>query len=181
MVFDRFFKGAKTRRNAEALYDRIVEQSRNPDFYQKLAVKDDLEGRFDLLVLHAHLVIRRLGQFQEADARELSQTLFDAMFHDMDRSLRVMGVGDMSVGKRIKDMVRAFYGRGRAYEEALGQGEGQADLEEVLVRNLYGGQKPECVGQMASYVRETVMLLEDQAFSQFQGGQLGFAEPGGAE
>ena len=69
-----------------------------------------------MLVLHAHLVIRRLA----ADGRATqAQELFDTLFLDMDRTLRLMGVGDMSVGKRIKDMTRAYYGRTTAYESAL--------------------------------------------------------------
>src|SRR3546814_20594470 len=73
-----------------------------------------------MLVLHAHLLIRRLTA---AGAGELAQTLFDALFFDMDRSLRAMGVGDMSVGKRVKDMVRAFYGRTGPYDDTLALGD----------------------------------------------------------
>lgn len=82
------------------------------------------------------MVIRRLSVSGDKRAGDMSQMLFDTFFHDMDRSLRAIGVGDMSVGKKIKDMVRAYYGRCAVYEDALA---GQGDLAEAIARNVYGG------------------------------------------
>src|SRR6202042_1273633 len=99
-------------------YNICVAQARSPEFYSVLGVPDTVDGRFDLLVLHVALVMRKLGP--EAD---IKQQLFDLMFADMDQSLREMGVGDMSIGKRIKPMIAAFYGRAQAYERALVEGD----------------------------------------------------------
>lgn len=118
----------------ERLYDAVVEQARMPAFYADFGVADHLEGRFDLLVLHLHLVVRRLSATDDPAARKMAQALFDTFFHDMDRTLRAMGVGDMSVGKKVKDMIRAYYGRCAAYEEALA---GDGDLTAAIVRNVY--------------------------------------------
>ena len=67
---------------------------------------------------------------------ELSQGLFDAMFQDMDLTLREMGVGDMGVGKRVKFMSEAYMGRLTAYDKALQQEDNTA-LVDALHRNLY--------------------------------------------
>src|ERR1019366_7700109 len=59
----------------EAIYGMIVTQARQPSFYRDLGVADTVNGRFDLLVLHLWMVLRR---FQSADgAANLSQALFD--------------------------------------------------------------------------------------------------------
>lgn len=121
----------------DRLYTGVVDQARSPAFYSQFGVADHLEGRFDLLVLHLHLVIRRLSASGEKGAGDLSQALFDTFFHDMDRTLRAIGVGDMSVGKKVKDMVRAYYGRCAVYEEAL---TGDGDLTDAITRNIYGGE-----------------------------------------
>ena len=90
-----------------------------------------VDGRFDLLLPHVILVMRKLG-----DAAEAKQKLFDLLFADMDRSLREMGVGDMGVHRRMKAMIEAFYGRAGAYDRVFG---GDVDsLPETLRRNLYG-------------------------------------------
>src|SRR5687767_10591046 len=100
---------------AAALYAAAVAQARQPAFYVALGVPDTLEGRFELIVLHVHLLCRRLGALGESGAA-LAQALFDCMFRDMDRNLRELGVGDPSLPRRIKAMLEAYYGRIKAYD-----------------------------------------------------------------
>ena len=94
----------------EKTYGEIVRQARRPELITNFHVKDNIDGRFDLLCLHMCLVIKRLKSKPEL-TRQYSQDLFDFMFLDMDQSLREMGVGDLSVGKRVKEMGKAFLGR----------------------------------------------------------------------
>jgi cytochrome b pre-mRNA-processing protein 3 len=61
------------------------------------------------------------------------------MFDDMDAALREMGTGDLSVGKRIKAMGEAFYGRAKAYEAALAAGD-EAALAEAIARNMFDAE-----------------------------------------
>lgn len=115
-MFAGLFK--KTDPAVHDLYGRLVEKARDPAFYAALGVPDTIDGRFDMIVLHAMLVLRRLrGQGDAAESR--GQELFDLMFKDMDQSLRELGVGDMSVGKHIKRMAQAFYGRAERAEAGL--------------------------------------------------------------
>ena len=103
---------------SHALYNRVVEQARRPAFYTTCGVPDTLDGRFDMIVLHAFLLFHRL-KLDHPRSADLSQSVFDLMFADMDRSLREMGAGDLGVGKKVKTMVRACYGRIAAYEAGL--------------------------------------------------------------
>ena len=138
--------------DAKRLYDAVVAGARRRGFYAAGGVPDTLDGRFELLALHAYLVLRRLKG--ESAAGEIGQALFDAMFLDMDESLREIGVGDLSVGRRVKQMAEAFYGRIAAYDEGLATADPKP-LEAALARNLYGtlGQAPAALAAMASYVR----------------------------
>ncbi len=135
------------------LYGAIVAQARQPVFYQDLGVPDVLDGRFDLIVLHLSAATRRLAELG-AEAKETEQGLMGLFFADMDRSLREMGVGDLSVGKKIRNMAEAYYGRSQAYGEALGT-EDDRLLEEAIGRNVYGGDSAadEALGRMAHYQR----------------------------
>ena len=76
-----------------------------------------------------------------AAAKRFSQRLFDAAFANFDEALREMGVGDLSVGKKIRKMAEAFYGRIGAYEVALAA-DAPAAFDEALVRNVYRGAQP---------------------------------------
>lgn len=182
MPFRKFIERRRRDQTAHDLYVAVINQARLPAFYLHYGVPDSLDGRFDLIVLHAFLVMRRLRQAGEGEgdeARETAQALFDLMFADMDQNLRELGVSDMSVGKRVKQMARAFYGRAAAYDEALAS-EG-AGLAEALRRNLYGTVDGEvdvaAVEAMAGYLISQAAHLAAQASSDLLAGKVGFEAP----
>src|ERR1700759_2994965 len=130
--FNHFSKSrAPLRGTIEAIYGMIVAQAREPAFYRSLGVPDTVNGRFDLLVLHLWLVLRRFRS--TAEAKDASQALFDRFCEDMDANLREMGVGDLTVPKRMQAFGAAFYGRAAAYDLALTQGPEQ--LSQALCKN----------------------------------------------
>lgn len=145
------FSRRKERRLAACrIYEALVTRSREPVFFARLAVPDTLDGRFDLLTLHAWLVLARLK-----DQPHLSQVLVDTIFVGFDEALRELGAGDIGMGRRMKKFADAFYGRLKAYD-AAGQGEG---LDAVLTRDLYRGDAPPCLAAMTAYVERTRQRL----------------------
>ncbi len=171
--------GSSAARPAESLYLAVVEQARRSEFYTEFGVPDTIDGRFDMILLHAFLLLRRLRGCGEQGDR-LAQALFDAMFDDMDRNLREMGVGDLSVGKRVKKMVAAFYGRIAAYDSGLETGE--AALRAALKRNLYGTAPPapDQLAAMAGYVRSQEDRLAAQDAEELIAGRVGYGDPPGS-
>ena len=153
-----------------------MRQSRQPAFYAVVGVPDTLDGRFELLSLHVFLVLQRLKK-DGPDGTATAQALVDRMFANMDESLREMGVGDLGVGRRVKQMASAFYGRVAAYESGLG-GTGEA-LGAALGRNLFGTTQPtaEQLRQMGGYLRRAVGVLEAQASPSLLAGELTFEPP----
>ncbi len=123
-----------------ALYTASVAAARDPLYFERLDVPDTLDGRFDLVGLFAALMIRRLRQ-APAPGAALAQAVFDAMFADMDFNLREIGVGEMSVGKKIRVMWEAFHGRAQAYETPLARGD-RVTLAQALGRNVWRGAAP---------------------------------------
>jgi len=156
---------------AIALYHSIVAQARSALFYSELGVPDSLNGRFDLIVIHAMLVMRRLRAEPQSED-DVTQALFDYMFKDMDRSLREVGVGDMSIGKHIKKMAKAFYGRAEEYENGMEQGD--LPLAEALKRNLYRTSTPSTaqVAALGAYLLEADKALAGAASDAVMSGHL---------
>jgi cytochrome b pre-mRNA-processing protein 3 len=157
---------------AVALYARLVARARASVFYASLGVPDTLDGRFELVALHAFLVMHRLKSAESA-ARDLAQSLFDAMFADFDRSLRELGTGDLSVGREVRRMAEAFYGRAAAYERGLA---GDAALGEALARNLYGTTTatPASLAAMARYVESALATLRQATTAALLAGRVDF-------
>src|ERR1700740_215915 len=81
-------------------YRQIVERARDPALYRAWGVPDTLDGRFEVLALHAFLVLHRLKCEGDSTAG-FAQALFDTMFADLDGALREMGASDLGVGPRI--------------------------------------------------------------------------------
>jgi cytochrome b pre-mRNA-processing protein 3 len=161
---------------AEALYLEVVRQARQPAFYSALGVPDTLDGRFDAIVLHVALVLLRLRSDGPAGTA-LGQALFDMLFADMDRSLREMGVGDLGVGKRVKQMGKAMYGRLAAYDAGLAGGD--AELGAAIARNLFGTvtADPRHVAAITRYVRNAIAALSVQPLADLAAGRVVFPPP----
>jgi cytochrome b pre-mRNA-processing protein 3 len=158
------------------LYGALVTQARSREFYADAGVPDNLDGRFDMIVMHSFLVIRRLNQAGELGIG-LAQELFDDMFMDMDRSLREIGVGDLSVPKKIKIMAKAFYGRCSAYESALDAGD-KAAVADVIARNIYAetDAPADVVEALTDYMFEVESTLKGQDDSRLLQGDIKFPE-----
>lgn len=158
-----------------AAYSVIVAQSRREIFYAQWGVADTLTGRFDMISLHMALVCRRLRS-EERAAKAFSQNLFDCFFQDMDRSLREMGVGDLSVGKRIEKMGGLFYGLLAALNQAMDGADPEA-LRGVLSRNFHEGATHPRLDAFADYVLLCDDMLATQETGAILAGTLEFGEP----
>jgi cytochrome b pre-mRNA-processing protein 3 len=175
MIFSLFKRRDANAELVGRLHEAVANAARAPAFYRDLHVPDTVEGRFDMMVLHAFLTLRRLKALP-APAEDLAQDLVDAVFKGFDHALRELGVGDVVVPKRMKTMAGAFFGRAKAYELALGGGEPLAD---AVLRNVYA-QAPERradADRLAAYVLEAVRRFEAAGFDDIAAARLPFPDP----
>ncbi len=141
-------KSAVRKQDGRRLYDGLVIRAREPVFFAVFGVADTIDGRFDMLVFHAWLV---LAELRGGDA---AQGLTDAIFTGFDSAMREQGAGDMGIGHKLKKMADAFYGRMTAYQAAYDAGE--AELAAALAKNLYrGGAVDDRARSLAGYARGT--------------------------
>lgn len=157
----------------EALYAAAVEQARRPALYSKFGTPDTVEGRFEQVAIHVYLILRRLKN-DAPGADQVAQKLFDVMFQNFDDSLRELGVGDMSIGRKIRTLAENFYGRVAAYEDALSSAAPKDDLAAALGRNIFENESAEGAVGLAAYVCETAALIDAQPVSRIVGGIVRF-------
>ncbi|HLO76740.1 MAG TPA: ubiquinol-cytochrome C chaperone family protein [Magnetospirillum sp.] len=177
MLFRRFFERRRLEQAVTDLYLAAVQQARQPVYYGRLGVPDTLEGRYDMIILHVWMVIRRLTAGAGERGARVSQALLELMFADMDRNLREMGVTDLRVGKRVLNMAEAFYGRAAAYDKALADGE--SELQAALDRNVYqsGKSEPDQLAVMAAHVRTQLSHLDSLDAAALCEGKVSFLQP----
>jgi cytochrome b pre-mRNA-processing protein 3 len=147
------------------LYGAAVAAARDPFLYTAVGVPDTLDGRFDMVGLHTFLLIQRLKR-EAAPGPALAQAVFDAMFSDMDVNLREMGVGDLSVGRKVRVMWEAFHGRAAAYSAAMAAGD-MAALDAALERNVWRGKPPPA--ETVRALRRLVLAQEARLSAQSLG------------
>mgnify|MGYP001151821236 CR=1 FL=1 len=175
------FKKKETPEEARALalYELAVKQARIPSFYEDCNVPDSVDGRFEMICLHAGLLIMRLEQLGEAGAK-LAQALFDHMFLDMDRSLREMGISDLRVPKHMKRMLNGFNGRAQAYKEAILAND-RKKLEAAILRNIYGtidDADERDISHMADYTQRQWRHVQMRGLQDFQNAENIFMKEG---
>jgi cytochrome b pre-mRNA-processing protein 3 len=157
------------RRVAEQLYRALVQQARSPVWYRELGVPDTPEGRFEMIALHAALVLRRLRR-EGLVGQALGQQLFDVMFADLDGSLRELGVSDLSVGKYVKRLAGNFYARLTALDKRLADvASERRALHAMLRANVYHDAAPSD-RQIAALAG--ALAAQDRELARQDGGEL---------
>jgi cytochrome b pre-mRNA-processing protein 3 len=175
MIF-RLFRRTPRDHTIASLYGTIVAQARVPAFYQIYGVPDTVNGRLEMIMLHAVLFLRRLED-EAAPVRALGQGLFDRFCRDMDDSMREMGVGDLAVPRKMRRIGEAFYGRQAVYRAALAAPD-ERPLAEALTRNVFAGtSKPEAAARLAIYIHAAVRRLAAQDGKGFERAELAFPDP----
>lgn len=174
-MLQRLFAGRQAHDAGRRLYLEAVSQARRPGFYREHGVADTADGRFELYSMHVILLLHRLkGQGQTAS--EAAQGLFDAYVKSLDDALREAGVGDLSVGKKMRGLGAAFLGRIKAYDAALARLPDRADLADVVARTVYGPGAPPDAG-LADYVVAAVARLSAESTAALLRGEVLWPEP----
>jgi cytochrome b pre-mRNA-processing protein 3 len=175
-MLERIRQRKERRRQAAQLHTAIVDQSRVPTFYADMGVPDTMLGRYEMVCLHAFLVLSRLRR-ENQDCARLAQTLHDMIFDDFDVALREAGLGDMGIGHRIKKLARNLHGRISVYERGLASGDDE--MAEILRRNMYASSEPESaeIARMIGYIRAARDEINETSTTALVGGAPSFPDP----
>lgn len=172
-MLHKLFRSRSGEPVGHVLYGLAVAQARAPAFYTALGVADRIDARFELYTLHVLLLVMGLRDKGEQGA-EAAQATFDAYVSSLDDALRELGVGDVTVGKKMRKLGEAVYGRMNAYEPPLRGGEAEG-LAQALARNVFEDEAAPGAPALARYAIASLAAIQAQTFSQ------AFAAPAWAE
>src|SRR6185437_16619511 len=174
MVLERLFRPRPAQAAGRSLYALVVAQARRPAFYERLGVPDTVEGRFELYSLHVLLLLERL-RGQGAEAGEVSQGLFDTYLKALDHALRELGVGDLSVGRKMRKLGEAFYGRGKSFDAAVAALPEEGPLQALIGRTVYAEADASFAPRLVAYVLSQRAALAAQRLEGLVGGDAAWA------
>ncbi len=167
------------RTSSESLYQLIVWQARKECFYTYGEIPDTQEGRLENIILHLYIVFRRIN-YKKGRQNDLSRALVEYLVDDLDNNLRELGVSDISVGKKVRDLVARFYGRCRIFDEALCK-QTEESLKCALLTSIYGNKQREInadsLNFMIAYFLECIKTLDSTDISLLKKGKITFPNP----
>jgi cytochrome b pre-mRNA-processing protein 3 len=161
--------------SADRLHASAVTAARALKFYTEMGAPDSIEGRFELLTLHVILLVERL-RAGSPDGEELRQALFDTYVSHLDGAMREMGVGDLAMGKRMRKLGEAFYGRAAAYATALAKLPELKELESILSRTVLEGAEVD-PASLAAYIAMTHVALAECPLERLWVGEPAWVTP----
>jgi cytochrome b pre-mRNA-processing protein 3 len=141
----RLVSWGQRERAAASRYAQAVARGRRPELYTTFRVPDTPAGRFEMIAWQVLVELAALAERGE-EGRRLGQEVVDRMFVDMDRSLRELGVGDLSVGREMRKLGEAWQARIALAERVLPPPGAAptpdriAELAAFLERNAAGGE-----------------------------------------
>ena len=156
-------------KDAALIYAKSMAQSRQPMFYAAGRFTDNYDGRIDCLTLHLTIIMKRLREFGE-NGQILSQSIFDTLRDDFEVALREEGLSDKGVAKRIKPMIRLFYDRLKAYDEALVQGV----LKQTIAQKLEIDSRSNEVAILGRYGEHFSKVLAERSLGDIARGNFNF-------
>jgi cytochrome b pre-mRNA-processing protein 3 len=170
-MLTRLFRPSPAKASGERLYAGAVTQARSPAFYRAMGVPDRIDARFELYTVHVVLLVHRLGG-QGEQAAVTSQALFDSYLSALDDTLRELGVGDLSVSKKIRPLAEAAYGRVKAYGEALAAEPDRPALASLIARTVFGdAEATEKAAPLVEYVVTAHQALAAQPLAALLAGK----------
>jgi cytochrome b pre-mRNA-processing protein 3 len=176
MILDRLFRPRPALAIGRVLYAQVVEQARRPALYADLGCPDTIEGRFELYTLHLMLLLERL-RIGGTRGGDISQALFDTYLKGLDDALREMGVGDLSVGKKMRKLGAAFYGRGKSYDAAFAVLPDTGPLTDLITRTVYEGADATHAPELAAYVLRLRDDLAAEPMPRLLAGEVDWKAP----
>ena len=89
------------------MYNKIVLLTRKNFFYKDFQLSDSFSNRIYLIFFHLCFILIALkkGKSEKND----QQAIFDFFFKQIELNCRELGYGDITVNKKMKDLIKLFY------------------------------------------------------------------------
>lgn len=153
------------------IYRKLTQLSRNLKFYQNCQIPDTIDGRFEALSIILFLFFKRINNIKQLE--KINQNIANIVIADLDQSIREMGVGDMGIIKRIKNMGKSMWGRFYVYNQHY---KDDKKFKEALIKNVYRTENDEIgeknIEELYSLIKKIETILNNISVEKIQKGDF---------
>jgi cytochrome b pre-mRNA-processing protein 3 len=164
-----FFKSKKE--NILPLYNKIVFLTRESFFYKDFKLTDTFSNRIYLIFFHLSFILILLKN--KESEKNNQQDIFDFFFRQIELNCRELGYADITVNKKMKNLIRLFY-------EILMKCENwkqlQIDNKNNLLLNFFSNNSDNKIltKKLANYFDKFALFIEDISLNSITKGVFNF-------
>lgn len=152
-----------------ALFDRITAETRKPHWYLEGEVPDTIDGRFAVLATLTALALVRLESDLD-DGNAASVALTERFIEVMESEHRELGLGDPTLGKRVRKLVGSLSRRVALWRETTNR---EREWAEAVEQSLYAGDaKPDAVSHSADALQSYWSRLRRSELADVMEGKI---------
>ena len=112
MILQYFYRKENSqKKKAQQIYVNIINLSKNLLKKNNFFTDKNYNTSFEIVSLFLIIYIKLNIKYRINDYVKINEDLISIFINDLDESLRIEGIGDMSIGKYVKSYVKKFYFR----------------------------------------------------------------------
>jgi cytochrome b pre-mRNA-processing protein 3 len=164
------FPGLTRDRGRQApLMGAVITVAREPGWYLEGGVPDTIDGRFRMLATISALTMVRLDELGSAGERE-SALLTERFVEMMETEHRELGLGDPTLGKRVRQLVGALGKRVGLWRDVAS---GTSEWRAATVESIYGGEPaPDALDFAMHRLQEFSARLKSAGIDELEQGKF---------
>ena len=146
----------------ETLYKKILVHSYNDWFFKDLEVKNDINGRFEIIILHIFIIFNSLDQ-NNSENKLFKQNLLETFIDELESTYRELGISDNTFSKKMKIAAKSMYGRLSIYSNTIND---RKSFDEALLRNIWPLDKEltNKVHKLSEYVYKKIHKYNNKSY-----------------
>ncbi|MEO6225879.1 MAG: ubiquinol-cytochrome C chaperone family protein [Sphingomicrobium sp.] len=155
-----------------SLFDAVTAEARRPHWYIAGGVPDSFDGRFAMVATITALTLVRLEQFGDP-GNQASVALTERFIEVMESEHRELGLGDPTLGKKVRMLVASLARRVEQWRAATRGGDGERDWAETARDSVCKGDcAPAAVRHIADALRKWWGRLESSDLESLVEGRI---------
>ena len=153
------------------MYNKVVLLTRKNFFYKDFKLSDSFSNRIYLIFFHLCFILISLKN-KKSDKND-QQVIFDFFFKQIELNCRELGYGDITVNKKMKDLIKLFY---EILIQCNNWRQLQIDDKNIVLSNFFSANYNNkiLISKLTNYFDKFALFIEDISLNSITKGIFNF-------